>query len=241
VGLKMLQQVGDSANVALREAGAGWATLITFPSSAFEYDAQNYGDTQIAVLEGSSDALELELLARLDGQHAVLKTQNPAVALAARRRFEARPVAAFVSFTASDAHGNALECTTSAALTPALAALFERNGYRESELARHFAAGARWFALEHEGAVAAACFVFQNFGRVWEIAGVHTEPSQRRRGFGARVVEAALEHLLAAGALPRYQTSAANAASIALARSIGLVEFLRIEHLKIEQRPGGRA
>ncbi len=78
-----------------------------------------------------------------------------------------------------------------------------------------------------------ACFVFQNFGRVWEIAGVHTEPGHRRRGLGACVVGAALRHLLAAGALPRYQTSATNDASLALARSIGLVEFLRIEHLEI--------
>jgi RimJ/RimL family protein N-acetyltransferase len=245
VGLKMLQQVGGAADVALREDAAGWAALISFSSSAFEYDAQNYGlETRIAVVEGTSEALQLELLDGLEGQDAVLKTQNPHVVRRARERFEARAVGAFVSFTSDER--SALpneppssaghECSTSTTLSPTLAAIFERNGYREAELARHFAAGARWFALERDGAVAAACFVFQNFGRVWEIAGVHTEPSQRRRGLAARVVGAALAHLLAAGALPRYQTSAANEASLALARSIGLVEFLRIEHLKVEPR-----
>jgi len=54
-----------------------------------------------------------------------------------------------------------------------------------------------------------------------------------RQGLAARVVRAALAQLLAVGALPRHQTSAANPASLALARSIGLVEFLRIEHVRI--------
>jgi hypothetical protein len=244
VGLKMLSHVGAAANVVLREDESGWAALILFASSVFAYDAQNYGPhTRIAVLEGTSEALQLGLLDMLGGHDTILKTQNPAVALAARERFEARPAAAFVSFTVDDQRrsrpaallpSSPIEGSTSTLLTPALAALFERNGYREAELAQHFAAGARWFSIEVGGGVAAACFVFRNFGRVWEIAGVHTEPSQRRQGLAARVVVAALRHLLAASALPRYQTSAANEASVALARRIGLIEFLRIEHLKIE-------
>jgi RimJ/RimL family protein N-acetyltransferase len=242
VGLKMLQEVGVAADVTLREDAAGWAALISFPSSAFEYDAQNYGaETQIAVLEGTSEPLQLDLLDTVYPHDTVLKTQNPRVVRRAHDRFAARPVAAFVSFTSDERREPAPsvghECSTSTLLTPPLAAIFQRNGYRESELARHFAAGARWFAVEQDGSVAAACFVFQNFGRVWEIAGVHTEPSHRRRGLAARVVEAALQHLLSAGALPRYQTSAANEASLALARRIGLVEFLRIEHLKVARRP----
>lgn len=238
VGLKMLAHIAD-AEVRLREDASGWAGLLRFSSNAFEYDARKYGsDTPIAVLEGTSDALQLALLDELEGlDRVVLKTQSPSVVRRARERFGARPVAAFVSFTTSDAHraSGGPELATSTALTPALCALFERNGYAEAELARHFAAGARWFSLEHDGVVTAACFIFQNFGRVWEIAGVHTAPSQRRRGLGARVVEAAIRHLLGVGALPRYQTSADNAASIALARSLGLVEFLRVEHLRLER------
>lgn len=248
VGLKMLHHVGTVADVSVREDDAGWAALITFPSSAFEYDAKNYGHTtRIAVLEGSSEHAQLDLLDALDAREApqtVLKTQNSKVARRARERFDARPVAAFVSFTA-DEHAappsgapanDGFEASMSTTLTPTLVALFERNGYTRAELERYFAAGARWFSLEQDGAMVAACFVFRNFGRVWEIAGVHTEPGHRRRGLGARVVGAALRHLLAAGALPRYQTSATNEGSIALARSIGLVEFLRIEHLEIATR-----
>jgi ribosomal protein S18 acetylase RimI-like enzyme len=248
VGLKMLHHVGTAADVSLREDDAGWALLITFPSSAFEYDAKNYGhDTRIAVLKGTSEPSQLDLLEALDARearHTVLKTQNSKVARRARERFDARPVAAFVSFTAdghaaphSDAPPNTrFEASTSTALTPTLVTLFERNGYTRAELERYFAAGSRWFSLEQNSTLAAACFVFQNFGRVWEIAGVHTDPGHRRRGLGARVVEAALRHLLAARALPRYQTAATNEASLALARSIGLVEFLRIEHLEIVPR-----
>jgi RimJ/RimL family protein N-acetyltransferase len=115
-----------------------------------------------------------------------------------------------------------------------LAALFDRNGYGAPALARHFADGARWFAIHRDGAPAAACFVFRNFGPVWEIAGVHTAPAARRQGLARRVVRAALVHLLERGVLPRYQTSAANEGSVALARGIGLIEFLRIEHVAFE-------
>lgn len=242
VGLKMLRRVGAAADVTLREDESGWAALIAFPPGAFEYDAQNYaGASRIAVLEGSSDTLLLDLLDGLDGVDLILKTQNPSVLLRARERFGAQPVAAFVSFTSANAGSRRVAgvpngCTTSTALTPALTEIFERNGYAEAELARYFASGARWFALERAGALVAACFVFQNFGRVWEIAGVHTETNERRRGFAKNVVAAALDHLLAADLLPRYQTIADNEGSMALARSVGLVEFLRIEHLKLNSR-----
>jgi RimJ/RimL family protein N-acetyltransferase len=114
--------------------------------------------------------------------------------------------------------------------------LFGQNGYSRAELERYFADGARWFAIERAGRAVAACFVFRNFGPVWEIAGVHTDVRWRRQRLAARVVQAAVWHLLAAGARPRYQTATSNQASIELARRVGLFEFLRIEHLRLGPR-----
>jgi len=263
VGLKMLERVGAAADVHVREDASGWAALITFESSAVEYDAQNYGSAaRIAVLEGSSEALELALfeelgsLARCEGRALILKTQRASIVARAAR---GRSVATFLSFTTREARrsgsvigsngvtagditagditadsrvGGAVASGSS--LSPELAALFDRNGYRAPELDRHFADGARWFAIYRDGAPAVVCFVFRNFGPVWEIAGVHSVPAARRQGLATRVVRAAIVHLLDRGALPRYQTSAANEGSVALARGIGLVEFLRIEHVAFE-------
>ena len=57
-----------------------------------------------------------------------------------------------------------------------------------------------------------------------------TAPSQRRKGFAARVVRTALAELAARGLAPRYQVEEHNKASIHLANSIGLVPFLTIVH-----------
>lgn len=254
VGLKMLERAGATADVRVREDATGWAVLIGFDASAFEYDAQTYGrDARIAVLEGTSDRLQIDLLADLPrGRDVILKTQTASVVRSALERFapsrspalllhpeaangdEPHQVATFLSFTTGSGPSARDDAVISgSALSPELEAFFEGNGYGPAELARHFADGARWFAIEHEGTLAAACFVFRNYGPVWEIAGVHTASNARRQGLAARVVCAALSHLLAAGALPRYQTSAANEASVALARSLGLAEFLRIEHVRI--------
>jgi GNAT superfamily N-acetyltransferase len=114
--------------------------------------------------------------------------------------------------------------------------VFAWNGYAAAELERYFAGGAHAFGIDIDGAVAAACFVFQNFEAVWETAGVHTAVRHHRQGLAARVVRAAVQHLLERGLCPRYQTEASNRDSIELARHVGLVEFLRIEHLTVGPR-----
>jgi len=65
---------------------------------------------------------------------------------------------------------------------------------------------------------------------VWEIGGVATEPEFRRRRLAAAVVHVGVNHLLSLDRLPRYQVAARNQASVQLARSAGLQEFIRIEH-----------
>jgi GNAT superfamily N-acetyltransferase len=247
VSLKMLARLRDDADVRLIERATDWGARLLFPGSAFEYDARHYGpDCDIAIIEGNSEAPQLALLDELPSSSVVLKAHDPAVIRRAQA-FGARPVEAFCSFTVPGGspspcppHSAApdvaeIGCRSSHELSPQTHALFRQNGYGRTELERYFADGARWFAVERSGSLIAACFVFRNFGPVWEIAGVHTDPRHRRQGLAIRVVNAAVQHLLASGARPRYQTAASNPASLELARRVGLVEFLRMEHLRLER------
>jgi predicted GNAT family acetyltransferase len=62
------------------------------------------------------------------------------------------------------------------------------------------------------------------------VGGVVTAPEHRRKGHGARSVRTALATLGKRGLKPRYQVEEHNAASIALARSVGLAPFVTITH-----------
>jgi predicted GNAT family acetyltransferase len=77
---------------------------------------------------------------------------------------------------------------------------------------------------------ASVCLVHENWGPVWEVGGVVTAPAHRRKGLGTRVVRTALAQLSERGLKPRYQVEEHNAASIALARSVGLAPFVTITH-----------
>jgi GNAT superfamily N-acetyltransferase len=109
------------------------------------------------------------------------------------------------------------------------------NGYTAQELERHFAAGARSFAVREGARRVAAGFIFPNFDAVWEIGGLFTEPGHRRKGYGRRIVAAALHRLLTERLVPRYQVSSDNQESVRLAQSCGLRPFLRMDHFMVRK------
>jgi ribosomal protein S18 acetylase RimI-like enzyme len=115
-------------------------------------------------------------------------------------------------------------------LTEEAARLFAGNGYERAELDDFFRRGAVWFGLKEGGRLVSACFVYPNCASVWEIASVWTEAECRGRGFAKTVVLTALDFLAGRGLTPRYHVRSDNRASIALARSCGLVEFLKFDH-----------
>ncbi len=55
--------------------------------------------------------------------------------------------------------------------------------------------------------------------------GIVTHPRYRRQGYGRAVVSAMAAYTLAGGAIPHYQTVLANAGSLAIARSLGFVQY----------------
>lgn len=167
----------------------------------------------------------------------VIKTYDKAVKSYSKDRWAARLARSFISFTASESLTSAQrspEVTDGTALSSDLAQMFAANGYLDSEIIRHFAEGARWFAILNGAKARSVGFVFRNFESVWEIGGVLTQPDFRRRGLARQIVAAALSYLVEHGQIPRYQVRSDNLPSIKLAEASGLREFLRMDHLLVD-------
>jgi GNAT superfamily N-acetyltransferase len=255
VTLKMLAHFGALAELRLVEGDDGWALVVLLPTSAFEYDARHYGQVpHVVLVNGSSDAAKLALLGELPRGGFVLKTGDELLQRYARSHLGCEPVRSFTSFT-SEAAATALSAVASRGsegagpdgggepdvvegdvLDAAARELFAQTIYEAAELERYFAAGARWFGWRAGERLASGCFVFENFGSVWEVAGVFTEAPWRRQGLASHVVRAAVRHLLARGLHPRYQVETSNAASVELARRLGLREFIIVEHILVGDR-----
>jgi GNAT superfamily N-acetyltransferase len=238
VALKMLSSHPEPARLRFLEQGPAWALRAAFPNSGSAYDARNYPGAQFVVLiDGNSVSLMQGLLDDLPGAELVLKTSHPAIARRAVELGGGRLERAFLSFTAGQSlPPAAAQVTDGAALDPELAAAFDHFGGDRNSLERCFQEGARWFALRRGRDVHSACVVYQNFDTVWEVARLFTQPEWRRQGLARCVVGAALRYLLIGQRQPRYQVDSANLASVELARSLGLAEFLRMEHVLMPAR-----
>jgi GNAT superfamily N-acetyltransferase len=193
-----------------------------------------YPDTNLVVLlDGTSTHGKLQLFNDLPAEPLVVKTYDESVGDRLVNRFQAKPALSFVSYTASSpraGHSIPADVIESSVPDDEIIRILGHNGYERAELSRYFADGARWFGIRSRGQIVSACFVFRNFETVWEIGGVFTEPNHRRMGHTRKVVTSALNHLLANGFTPRYQVRSDNMESIRLAETIGLKEFLHMDH-----------
>jgi ribosomal protein S18 acetylase RimI-like enzyme len=240
VTLKTMATLGEAVESRFLRGDAGWALLSLLPAELSEFDRNTYPEARlVALVDGDSPEAVRALLARLPSECLVVKTHDPGVGGQLIRDMGARAGLSFVSFTT--APGESLGPTPAAvidsgALTPEAERLFRGNGYGHEELERFFAHGARWFGLEREGAVVSACMVRPNYEVVWEVGALSTDPRWRRQGLARQVVTAAIGHLLRRALTPRYQVRSNNSASIGLATSLGLREFLRMEHFVLPER-----
>ncbi|HTO68928.1 MAG TPA: GNAT family N-acetyltransferase [Myxococcota bacterium] len=105
-----------------------------------------------------------------------------------------------------------------------VAALRDAATGEEWQHADLFAAETPVFAVELEGALAAAAGFERLLGRVAHLR-VLAHPRHRGRGAGRRVVQAAAARAQSLGLLPQYQTLAANAPSVAVAAALGFEAF----------------
>ena len=240
VTLKMLRLYGDSMQVYLVEDETGWASLSLLPVQVSDFDRQTYPDADFVVLvDGTSGMAKSLLLEKLPPGCLVIKSSDATVKAFAADRLGAKKVRSFKSFTQPAGVGPTAVVAgvkESDVLSPEIERMISGQGSLSSELADHFAEGARWFALDDSGRPVSACFVFRNFDNVWEVAGVYTEGQHRRQGLARKVVTAALAYLAGRKLIPRYQVRSDNVESAQLALSVGLREFIQIDHWVADSR-----
>jgi hypothetical protein len=214
VALKMLSLYPQRATLHFIEEGSAWALGALFPAAVSEFDLRAYPSAEwLALIDGNSEGLMRGLLGALPRAELVLKTHHRAIARHAMESGDGRLDRTFVSLTTEQAGLRVLaHVSDGGELDEALARAFARYGNDVEFLSRAFRqGGARWFAVRGGGTIRSACLVYQNYAR--------------------EVVAAALNYLVSTKLQPRYQVDAENFASLAVARSLGLAEFLRVEHV----------
>ena len=233
--LKTLCYFPQAARCHYREGPGGVGVLVLLPGNASHFDRQNYPGTDHVVLMTATDPAVLpELLQHVPTPATLLfKLMDPGHTSVVEGFFSLARATAFVSYTApantpfAAAEGVAVSGRPSGACLDLYAAL----GHSREELRTYFAQGqALSFTVYEHDMPLASCFTFPNYGNIYEIGGVFTQPGQRRRGLARKVVETALHHLGHAGFSARYQARDDNRASIRLAESIGLRYVVTYEH-----------
>jgi len=235
VPLKMLATHGAVIQSHFLREGEAAGALLYFPTTAFAYDRQTYADHDLVVLLiANSLTLADALLTYLPRQQKfVFKLADKALQPQVARHFLLTHVRTFISYTTPPhsslpAHA---AVSMSAKVDERLYEHYAEHGHTTAEIADYFADGeARAFTLYREQQPLAACFTYTNFADIHEVGGVLTLPDERRKGYAKLVVESAIAMLHQRGYVPRYQVNATNGASIQLARSIGLLPFVTVEH-----------
>jgi GNAT superfamily N-acetyltransferase len=231
--LKQLLAYPEHVKVHRISGAAGTATLVALDTSVSPYDRQAYPEAAVAAFISSDHPkLTASLMSHLPrGIGIVFKLSSEADLAAVESQFPVKRRTAFVSFTSAGGSPTAASLQVTSAPSDAAFRMFETQGHDRTWL-KPLLHGGKSFAcvLERDGEAVSACLAFENYASIWEVGGVVTAPSHRRQGLGALVVRTALAELTRRGLAPRYQVEEHNTASIALARSAGLVPFLTIVH-----------
>jgi hypothetical protein len=237
--LKYLSLYGGDATVNILEEGKGWAVLALFPTTVLSFDREAYPRAKVAVFaNGNNNQLKQQLLQSLPNNNYVLRLNEPLDLSGLEKRYQINRGFTYLSYsgTVLPKAPPAKAAPPQSELTPDAIALFKQNDYTENELRGYFTHGARWFGYIEDGVIKSICFVYQDYGKYREIAGVRTVDSERRKGYAKIVVYSALNYLLENGLVPRYVTELKNTNSIRLAESLGMKRFLRIEHFLLEPK-----
>ena len=237
--LKYLSIYKNHSDIKIMEASNNWAVMVTFPTSILSYDTATYPKATKAIfLNGTSDKLKHDLLNTLTPDNYILRLNQPLELSGYRDSFTISTGYTYISFTCSVLNETPKNkgILPNSRITREAIEMFGRNGYTPDDLVGYFENGAQWFGLTNNVRLVSACFVFRNYGEIWEIAGVHTLKEERRHRYAGMVVSSALNYLLERGLTPRYEAEQDNRDSIHLARHLGMKEFLTIRHYLLESR-----
>jgi hypothetical protein len=231
--LKHLLAYPDHLTIHRVSGVEGAATLVALDAAAGPYDRQAYPNAAVAALISSDHPrLTASLLSHLPrGVGIVFKLSHEADLAPVQAQFAVTRRTAVVSFTSAGPFDRDPGVHITTRPSAAAFALFESQGHERAWLEPLLSADKAFAGvLERDGDALSACFAFENYGPVWEVGGVVTAASARRNGYGARAVRTVLAELASRRLTPRYQVEGDNAASTALARSVGLAPFLTITH-----------
>jgi ribosomal protein S18 acetylase RimI-like enzyme len=237
--LKTLSHYPEAIRCHLHEGPEAAGVLLLLPGGTSSFDRQNYpGTDHVVFIAATNPSVLPELLRHVpSGESLLFKLRDPRHNAVVRGFFNLERVNAFVSYTEAPGKLYAAADSVTVAGMPGSACLdlYAAMGHSREELSTRFANGqALSFTVYENDKPLASCFTFPNYGTIYEIGGVYTDPGQRRRGLARKVVETALHHLGHAGFSARYQAQEDNRASIRLAESIGLRHVVTYEHWRHE-------
>lgn len=231
---KLLRAYAPVADLRYAEVERQPAALILIPQAASPWDSIHYPEIDtIALLAADHARAADQLLAGLPAARYVFKIAGMLAQEAVLRRLPARRTTAFISYTADQQTRAVLHPHVLVTSEPgaALLALFAEQGHAPADLWQACQAGIGLvLSVTADGMVVACCFVQAIGGQIWEIGGLFTQPSYRRRGLASALVETALHVLAQRDVLARYQVHEQNLASRQLAEAIGLRQFVIVEH-----------
>jgi len=241
--LKMLNLFPENCETTLFEDRSGWACLTELDVAASFWDRASYPHlNKVVLIDGNSEPFLARAFAAADKDDVVFKVHSPYLKSLLGVLPGARCVQSFVSCTRKRPEAEEPDTdpaiNESSVLTPDAIAGFSVNGYTPEELHAYFVRGARLFNLDIDGKSVSRCFIFLNYGEIWEIAGVYTEPDSRKRGYAQRLVSHAVRAIEESGGICRYQFKSDNSGSRAVARAVGLDCFLEVDHWVRERTHG---
>jgi len=216
--------------------GTDQGLLFLFPTAISPYESRRYAQTkQVALIDADTPQVAARLAEALPRDATlVLKLVDMADLPAAEQAFRLQRVTHYLSY--SPRPGSRFvasqQVCTSAQLDELLLPLYAQNGYTEAVVRRFFEAGiAMSFAVWRNGVPVSVCLAHRNHADVWEVGALFTADCARGQGLASEVVQTALQTLIDAGRLPRFQMNEKNIVSRRLAESLGLQRSLSIGHV----------
>lgn len=238
--LKMIECYGDQMRYSLiEEQPSNWGILLLLPTSAAPYDQALYSNADyIVFLDYTSDSIFLKLLQHLPHHSSLIfKLHRDYSRIRLADYYQLVKQRAFYSYTLpaheADAYSADIEVQIQEELDERLLPLWAGNNYSRQEIEQYYLHGAVSFTIFEKDQPVSTALTFRNHKDIWEIGAVYTVESRRGDGLGKRTVGAALQYLKSKQLIARYHVLETNAASIALAKSLGLVPFVKLEHLAI--------
>jgi len=232
--LKMLEEYENTIEYRLIEDGSMWGVLLLLPVASSAFDAVIYPEARYVVYLACSDEQIIpELLKEIpNDKDLVFKIHRPIYRDIVGKQFPLIWKRAYLSYSCQslDPCEDCPDVIKSACMDERLLPLWNKNGYAKSDIEKYFAKGASSFSIYKDNKPISTCLIFHNCYDIWEVGAVHTIENERGKGYAKKVVRAALNEILKAGNVPKYQVAHSNLPSIKLAESLGMVLFLKLEH-----------